>query len=147
MYLILFFLFSLQRYYWYCLVGISITYFSVVSSNCSKFTKICFFIHTTEISYLSKICMHKHKTSYREATRSSFLISSSSRSKQSLYSKLSFQRNHPTQTQMNSFLYKVIRNDLQSKVNLGHIQGETQKLSYWFTVYCSNVFFIFTFDT
>ena len=41
-------------------------------------------------------------------------------------SKLFFQRNLPTQTQMNSSLYKVIRNDLQNKVNAGRIQGETQ---------------------
>ena len=41
-------------------------------------------------------------------------------------SKLSFQRNLPTQRQMNSSVYKVIKTDSQDKVNAGRLQGETQ---------------------
>ena len=42
-------------------------------------------------------------------------------------SKLSFKRNLPTQRQMNSSVYKVIRTDSQEdKANAGRLQGETQ---------------------
>ena len=44
-----------------------------------------FFIHTTRMTHLSKICMHNHKISHREATRSHFLMSSNSRNRYRIY--------------------------------------------------------------
>ena len=44
-----------------------------------------FFIHITRMTHLSKICMHNHKISQREATRSHFLMSSNSGSRYRIY--------------------------------------------------------------
>ena len=86
------------------------------------------------MSYLSKIYMHTNtkiiKRSYHKSLAEVDLveldIEYTNVVLKSSLSKLSFKRNLPTQRQINSSIYKVIRTDSQDKVNTGRLQRETQ---------------------